>query len=180
MINRDEITPVGKFQKTHALKGELNMISDIDPQYYLEGNPLIIDEDGILVPFFVESVRPKGSTSYLIKISGVDNENEASDFVNKEIYMLSKDADEWLEEELEESYEFLGYKIEDAGNGGKLVGEITGIEDSTSNVLFIVENPSGEEFFIPSSEDFIESIDDNQKIIRMRIPEGLLDINSKD
>ena len=177
MILREEIIPVGKFQKTHALKGELNMISEIDPQYFVEGNPLIIENEGILVPYFVESIRPKGSTSFLVKIDGINSEEEASSFVNKEINMLKKDADEWLEEEIVEGNELIGYKVVDASND-TVIGEISDVDDSTSNVLFIVAS-TDEDIYIPASEDFIENIDEEQKIIRLRMPDGLLDINAK-
>ena len=50
MITEGEITSVGKLLKTHALKGEMNMMLDIDPGYLEEGNPAILDIDGIYVP----------------------------------------------------------------------------------------------------------------------------------
>ncbi|MCH5227444.1 MAG: 16S rRNA processing protein RimM [Muribaculaceae bacterium] len=177
MILSDEIVTVGKFQKTHALKGELNMLSEVDPQYFLEGNPLIVDYDGIWVPYYVESIRPKGATSYLVKLSGIDTEEEASHFVNKEVHILQKDAEEWLEEE-EEEMGLIGYTVVDKSSG-QTIGIIEGIEDSTSNVLFIVRTPQEDEVFIPANEDLIQNIDDEKEIIELSIPEGLLDINSK-
>lgn len=179
MIKKEDITAVGKFQKTHALKGELNMISDIDPQYFLDGNPLIIEDDGILVPFFVESVRPKGSTSYLVKISGINSEEDASSFVNKEVNMLRKDADDWIDLSLPEEYEYMYYYVVDTSTG-KSIGRIIDVEDSTTNILFIVEKFDGDEILIPATEDFIKEIDEDNNLIKMDIPEGLLDINNKD
>lgn len=176
MIKKEELISVGKFQKTHALKGELNMISDIDPDYYAGGNPMIVDYDGIFVPYFVESVRPKGSTSYLVKIKGVDSEAEASNFVNKEIYMLKKDAEDWIDEIIEERDALIGYIVVDSTTGTQL-GEIEDVEDSTSNVLLIVKNKDGEELYIPFNEDFIVNMDEDNGIIEMDLPSGLLDIN---
>lgn len=177
MITSEELIEVGKFQKTHALKGELNMIIDLDPEYFIEGNPLIVDYDGIMVPYYAESVRKKGSTSFLIKLVGIDNEEEASQFINKDIYILKKDASNWIEEEFLTSNSFIGYQIIDVSSN-TLVGEIKNIDDSTYNVLFIVKNDRNEEFFIPANEDLIKEIDYDSMQIRMNIPEGLLDINS--
>ena len=179
MIRLEEIIPVGKFQKTHALKGELNMISDIDPQYFLEGKPMIIENDGIMVPYFVDTVRQKGSTSYLVKISGIESEEEASIFVNKEINILKKDAEDWLPEEIEKESGLIGFKVIDISDD-TLIGEIVDVEDSNVNVLFIVETQAGDEVFIPATEDFIEEIDEEKGVIKMKIPDGLLHINSKD
>ena len=70
MIEASEITAVGLFQKTHALKGELNAILDIDPDYFIEGNAAIVETDGIFVPFFISGIRPKGKTSFLSQSTG--------------------------------------------------------------------------------------------------------------
>lgn len=177
MIKREELVEVGKFQKTHALKGELNMISDVDTEYFLDGNPLFVSLEGIYVPFFAETVRPKGSTSYLVKLQGIDTEKEASGFVNKELFILKKDAEEWLEEEIEDINYLEGYKVEEAETG-KYIGEIERVDDSTANVLFIVKGPSDEEIYLPVNDEFVVEIDDENHIVRYSFPEGLLDINN--
>lgn len=178
MIRKEDLRSVGKFQKTHALKGELNMISDIDPEYYLEGNPLIMEYDGIMVPYYAESIRPKGNTSYLVKIDGIDSEKEAAVFVNKEIYIKLNDALQWLKEEIEEEEELLGYTVEDISTG-EILGIVSDIENSTSNVLFIVENDEEEEYYLPFNNDLIIEINEDEHKIKMKLPDGLRDINKK-
>lgn len=178
MIKKDEIVTVGKFQKTHALKGELNMLSEIDSEYFKTGNPLIIETDGIFVPYYAESIRPKGNTSFLIKLSGIDSESAASAFVNKAINILKKDSEDWIEEFEIPQEELEGYTVIDA-ESGKELGMIKDIEDSTANLLFIVQNEKGEEIYIPANEELIEEIKDEAKQVVLKIPEGLLDINKK-
>lgn len=179
MIRKEELVEIGKFQKTHALKGELNMISEIDPEYFSLGNPLIVKMEGIFVPFYVESVRPKGSTSYLVKLEGVNSEKEASEFVNKEIHMLKKDSDDWIDEEFEDPDYWIGYEIVDA-DSGEVIGTVEGVDYSTQNTLFIVKSPTNDEIFLPANEDFIVEINEETKTIRMDLPEGLLTLNMKD
>lgn len=176
MIRKEDIYPVGKFQRTHALKGELNMILEIDPQYFLNGNPLIIEYDGILVPYYVEGIRPKGNTSYLIKLSGIDKEESALPFVNKEIFISSEDAGHLVDADEMDTIPYLGYKLIDI-NTGKEIGEIVDIEDSTVNALFILKGKEDKEIFIPAVEDLIEFIDDKAKLIKMNVPEGLIELN---
>ena len=178
MIKEDDIIIIGKFHKTHALKGELNMISDIDPDFFLEGNPVIVEYDGILVPYYIETLRPKGSTSYLVKLDGINSEEEAGKFVNKEIGVLKKEAEDWLGEEIIESSDIIGFKIVDIDEK-KDIGTIVDIEDTTQNHLFILKNHEGEEIFIPANEDLIKEINEEEKLIYMNIPEGLVDINKK-
>ena len=58
--------------------------------------------------------------------------------------------------------------------GGAPVGEITDYDDSTDNVLFILRRPDGSEALIPASDDFIDSVDTQERTIAMTLPEGLL------
>lgn len=175
MISKEEVVPVGKFRKTHALKGEMNLSCELPPEYFKEGNPVIIELDGILVPFYADSIRNKGN-GYLIKLSGIDSEAEASRFINKDMYILKKEVEKWVEESEDFSLSLVGYSIIDAKTGVQ-VGEIMDIEDSTANILFIVKKPDGEEVYIPAAEDLIESIQDDTRSIVMEVPDGLIDLN---
>lgn len=179
MIKEEEISAVGKLQKTHALKGELNVMLDIDPEYLEEGNPAIIDIDGIYVPFYAESIRTKGSFSYLVKFEGIDSEFEAKKLVNKTIYARKDKLKEYIEENYDEDYtlydDLIGCTIVDTEKGE--IGNVVEIDSNTENELFIVERPDGDTVYIPLTEDFIEEIDEDSKTIRMNLPDGLLDLN---
>lgn len=179
MITEEEITSVGKLLKTHALKGELNMLLDIDPGYLEEGNPVILDIDGIFVPFYADSIRTKGSFSYLVKFEGIDSEIEAKKLVNKQVYALRDKLKEYMLDNYDEEYalydDLVGYTIEDIESG--VIGKVVEIDTNTENELFIVETPHGNTVYIPLTEDFIEKMDEDNKTIIMRLPEGLLDLN---
>lgn len=179
MIKEEEITSVGKLLKTHALKGELNMMLDIDPKYLEEGNPAILDIDGIYVPFYADSVRTKGTFSYLVKFEGIDSEFEAKRLVNKTVYALRGHLKDFMLDNYDEEYalydDLLGYTIIDTDAG--VIGKVEEIDTNTENELFIVETPEGNTVYIPLTEDFIEKIDEDNKTITMQLPEGLLDLN---
>lgn len=179
MIEQKDLTPVGKFQKTHALKGELNALLDIDAEFFLEGNALIVDVDGIFVPFYSISIRSKGKTSFLIKLDGIDTEEEAKPFVNKIIYASKQQLAPYFdltEEEIINDDELLGYKVVDIDNK-EVIGTIIDIDSSTSNLLFIIESPDSKQIFVPAVDDFIKEIDDKKRIILMSLPKGLIDLN---
>ncbi|MDE5880269.1 MAG: ribosome maturation factor RimM [Muribaculaceae bacterium] len=179
MIEQKNITAIGKFQKTHALKGELNAILDIDSSFLSEGNAVIVELDGIFVPFYASGIRPKGNTSYLVKLDGIDSEDEARRFVNKIIYALKSELAPFLEveeEDIADEDELIGYEIIDY-DSNKVIGEIEDIDSSTSNLLFIVVSPTGDTIYIPAAEEFIMDINDENKKICMRLPEGLIDLN---
>lgn len=179
MIKEEEISPVGKLLKTHALKGELNVLLDIDPGYLEEGNPAILDIDGIFVPFYADTIRPKGSMSYLVKFDGIDSEIEAKNLVNKTVFALRDRLKEFMLDNYDEEYalydDLIGWTIEDSETGR--IGKVVEIDTNTENELFIVESPAGNTIYIPLTEDFIEKMDEETKTIMMHLPDGLLDLN---
>lgn len=180
MIEEKDLTPVGKFQKTHALKGELNAILDIDPEYFAEGHPLIVNVEGTFVPFYTESVRGKGSTTSLIKLTDVDTQEEAQGLVNETIYadkaavrefMADEDEEFMLEEDLE------GYRVVDEEFGE--IGVLERVDSTTQNTLFVVKDSEGEEIYIPVVDDFIVAINEEDKEILTNLPEELINLNQK-
>lgn len=180
MITEEEITRVGKLLKTHALKGEMNVLLDIDPEFLTEGNPAIIDIDGIYVPFYADSVRPKGSTSYLVKFQGIDSEIEAREMVNKNVYALRNSLKDFMHEEYEdECYtlydDMIGWELIDTEKG--LIGKIKEIDTNTENELLIVETPEGNTVYVPLADDLITEIDEDGSRLVMELPEGLLELN---
>lgn len=177
MIEKKELIEIGKFQKTHALKGELNAVLNIDPEYVEEGNPLIIETDGIPVPFYAESIRPKGASSYLIKLEGVDSVEEADELVNNLIFAPRKDVEDYMGEELLLGDDLEGYRVVDKDLGE--IGVLESIDSSTENELFVVRTPDDEEVYIPIVDDFIVDIDQENEIINTSLPEGLVDLNVK-
>lgn len=172
MIKREELVKIGKINKTHGIGGEVSVmfaedVFDIDSSPYL-----VCDIDGIFVPFFIEDYRFRSDVAALVKFEDIDSEDSARILINREVYFPKKYISEEDVESGPADY-FLGYKV---FVSGRELGEITEIDDSTVNVLFTVTSPDGKEYLIPATADFVESIDENRKVIVMNVPEGLLDI----
>lgn len=178
MIQRSEISEIGQFNKAHGVKGELNATINIDQEFFEIYNCIIVDINGIFVPFFTESVRRKGVSTILLKLEDIENDNETKPFVNKTIYCKKVDLKSFEEDCDYEYGEFadfyIGYSIFDTSLGN--IGEISDIDDSTDNALFLVSCENGT-FFVPITQDFIENIDDDNKVIYMNLPEGLITLN---
>ena len=66
-----------------------------------------------------------------------------------------------------------GYTAVDE-NLGEL-GEITDIDESTINTLFVIES-DGEEILVPAQEEFILGIDRENREIFFNLPEGLVSL----
>ena len=181
MITDKEITLAGQFTKTHGIKGELNAALAVDVEF-LEEHPMFICEmEGIYVPFFIASIRPKGSQSALIQPEDINSEQEAKLFVGKNIYILKEQLRAWDSENADEDEEgayaddLIGYTVQDRDHG--LLGEIAGIEDSTANTLLILRTPQDTTLYIPVAEPFILGIDPETRTVTTAIPDGLLHLN---
>lgn len=179
MINADQISAIGRLQKTHALKGELNLLLDIDPDYLTSGNPAIIDIDGIFVPFYAVAVRPKGAFSFLVTFDGIDSEQKAKPFVNKTVYALRNELKEFIEENYEEDialYDDLkDWTVEDDRLG--VIGTVVEVDTNTINELLIVKDKNGNNIYIPFADDFILDVNEDSRRILMSLPDGIIDLN---
>lgn len=175
---------VGKFLKPHGLKGELNIITDVDSDVLGVGYPLILDMDGLWMPFYVCGFRRKSIFAGLITIEGFDSKEKAAELVNKSVFMLKKDVTEFLqcdEDELMRDTDLVGMMLHDY-ESDKVIGEITGVDDSTENWLLTVTDSNGDDIFIPFHEDLVRGEEEDEEgngILYMEIPPGILDLNKK-
>lgn len=172
MITDDEIILAGKFNKPHGINGEIAATLDLDADL-ARIKCVVTDIDGIYVPFFIESVRPKSTDTVLLSIAGINNETAAATLSNHPIYLLRDDVDD-IEDEDEDGFyaeDLIGYTIVD--DRRDTIGKIVDYNDSTENVLFVVNTNDGNEIFIPVADELIEEIDTEKKIIYMSLPEGI-------
>ena len=54
MIKQEEVYKIGRIGKPHGINGEVHFLFDDDVFDRVESEYLILDIDGILVPFFME------------------------------------------------------------------------------------------------------------------------------
>ena len=169
MIRAEEVYKIGRLGKAHGVKGEVSFQFDDDIFDRVDADCLVLDIDGILVPFFMEEYRFRNDTVCLVKFCDIDTHQRAQELTGCDVYFpraLAEEAEEMLS-----LASLVGFEIVDASNGNT-VGNIVAIDDSTINLLFELEDGT----LIPASDELIEDIDAEQRTIRMNIPEGLLDI----
>ncbi len=172
MIKEDELFLVGNTQKPHAIHGEMS-VTFSNHSFDLDECPFVVlNIDGIFVPFFIESYRYKTDTTALIKFEGIDSDVAAKKLSNLSIYLPLKYRQESGNDEDNIRY-FIGFKVMDSVLGE--LGRIADIDDTTANVLFVLATPKGDELLIPATDNFVEKIDDKKQILYMHLPEGLIE-----
>ena len=174
MIRRDEVYKIGIFNKPHGIHGELQFTFTDDIFDRVEADYVVCLMDGIFVPFFIEEYRFRSDTTALMKLEGVDNAERARMFTNVEVWFPVKHADKAEAGELTWNY-FVGFRMEEIHYGH--LGEVTDVDTSTVNTLFIVGH-NGEETLIPAQEEFITDIDHEHRVITVNLPEGLLNLEN--
>lgn len=177
MIRKEEITLAGHFNKPHGIKGEISATLDIDADLE-EVKCVIMDVDGIFVPFFVSSVRPKTADTDLVTLDGIDSEEKARKFSTRPFYLLNSDIPE-IELDPEGGLyasDLIGFTICDNCSG--TLGEITDINDMTDNVLFIITTPEKREILLPVADEFILGIDTTERIVETSYPTEIIELNN--
>ena len=169
MIRQEDVYKIGRLGKAHGVKGEVSFQFDDDIFDRVDADYLVLDIDGILVPFFMEEYRFRSDSVCLVKFCNVDTQQRAQELTGCDVFFPRALAEEG--DEMPSLSMLVGFKIVNNVNG-KTVGRIAAIDDSTANILFEMEDG----MLIPANDDLIEVIDAEQQQIKMNIPQGLLDI----
>ena len=169
MIREEEVYKIGRLGKTHGVRGEISFLFDDDVFDRVDADYLVLEVDGILVPFFIEEYRFKSDANALMKFDGIDTQERARELTGCDVYFPRE-----LAENNEGSLSWsalAGFAIIDA-QSGKTVGRIASVDDSTLNTLFELEDGR----LIPASEDLITCFNKDNKTITIDLPEGILEL----
>ena len=169
MIRQQDVYKIGRIGKPHGIKGELNFLFDDDVFDRVDADYLILEVDGILVPFFIEEYRWRSDGHVLLKLCDIDTQERARELTGCEVYFPHELADS--DEDTISWAAIVGFDITDA-DSSRTIGRIAAVDDSTINILFELEDGR----LIPASEDLITAIDQQARTITMRLPDGLLNL----
>lgn len=169
MIKKEEVYKIGRLGKVHGIRGEVSFLFDDDVFDRVDADYLILDIDGILVPFFIEEYRFKSDANALMKFDGIDTMERARELTGCDVYFPRELSDE--DNEHISWAEIVGYKLVDAETG-TTVGTIASVDDTTINTLFELEDGR----LVPASEELIQNIDTKKHQIETKLPEGILEL----
>lgn len=168
MIRYEEVYKIGRLGKSHGIKGEISFQFDDDVFDRVDADYLVLEIDGILVPFFMEEYRFRSDSLALVKFCDIDTQERAAELTGCDVYFPRDLADE---DDTPTLASLVGFDLIEASNNKK-VGTIASIDDSTANILFELEDGR----LIPATDDLITDINTKDRTIKMEIPEGLLEL----
>jgi 16S rRNA processing protein RimM len=171
MIERKDLVKIGKFKKPHKIWGEITIVFINNSFDEIESPFLICELDGIYVPFKLLNCHFISDISAYILLKNINSDEKTKILINKEVYIEKKYFTEEAENNILPWDYFIGFTLYDKQTGK--IGTVSDVDDSTSNVLFMVETGHGE-LLIPAAAEWIKNINKKKKELFLDLPEGLI------
>lgn len=174
-MNKKDCFYLGTIVSKFSFKGEVLVKLDTDqPELYQEMESVFIAIGNGLVPFFIERCSLHKSNLLRICFEDVNSESDAEALLKHDLYLPLDFLPELKGEKQFYFHEIIGYLMEDTQYGE--IGKIVGVNDTTAQPLFEVENQQGKQLLIPMNDEFLQKVDRKHKKIIVSTPEGLIDL----
>ncbi len=163
---------IGYITKTKGLKGELQVYFEYNEPEDLEMESLFAEINGKLVPYFVSSCKLQNNQTGYFFFDDVDSIEKAEKLIRKKLYLpLSlkpeADPDDITYMDLK------GYIVHDESHGE--LGEIIEVHEYPQQFIAVVPYRFREIMF-PLNDEIIKSIDPEEGIVEVSLPEGLISV----
>ena len=150
----------GEIVSTHGVRGEMKVLPWADgPDFLLDFSRVRIDG----VVYQVEGCRVQ-KTCNLLKLEGIETMEQAQQMRGKTVEVFRDDAPEGLIFVAE----LIGMDVQANGDS---IGLLADVLDYPSNKVYVVKGKY--EYMIPAVNQFIEDIDMQKGVIRVRLIEGM-------
>lgn len=171
-MRKEDCYFLGKITRRHGLQGNVFLKLDTDqPEMYQKLNSILVEINGLLVPFFVAKQSwSKGDTL----IISFKNSTEAlvDQSLGKDVYMPLSTLPKLTGNKFY-YHEVVGFEIRE--EDGKTCGTIVSINDQTAQHYFYLDL-AGKQIVIPIIKDWILELNREEKYLKMTLPEGLMDV----
>lgn len=171
-MKKEDCYFLGKITRKHGLAGNVILKLDTDqPEMYHKLESLLVEINGLLVPFFVDKQQWQKTDSKIISFKN-STETLVEQSIGKDVFLPLSTLPP-LSGKKFYYHEVIGFEIRE--EDGKSCGNIVSINDQTAQNYFIL-NLAGKEIIIPIIRDWILEVNREDKFIKMQLPEGLMDV----
>ncbi len=173
MIRKDDCIRLGVISKPHGTKALLLLRLEANaPKGFKNKEPVFIEIDGLLVPFFMTTFYLSHSETAIIGFEGVTLATKAKSFAGATVYIMAHHSGKQKKAGMN-TVSVKGYRVVDARLGYVgLAGSIAGV---AANPLLEVEH-NGKEYLVPLHDDIVMAIDDKKAEVHINAPDGLFDL----
>ena len=166
-----ELIEIGYVVKTHGVKGHLKISFNEHAKELSPQKALFFLVRGEKVPFFIQAIEYISTNEAIVLLDEIGSKEEAGRFTSKPVWGEKELVNEHEEEEA--VYDLTGYMVTDADLGE--IGEVKAFYEMSEYDLIEVEH-RGKEILIPFHDETVIGIDEEKKVIEMKLPAGILDL----
>lgn len=164
---------VGKIKDAQGLKGEVYVLifsGEMEWKSKLRSILLSTEETPEQGQEFEVTKAQNHKTGLILKLKGIENRNQSEELKGKLLFISSE---HFVSKKGERIFlnEILGFQVFD---GDRAVGEIVQFSSNGPQDLLVIEQ-NQKKYDIPFVEAFLVEIDFKNRIVKMNLPEGLLD-----
>lgn len=174
---KGDLFPIGRIIKPHGVKGKIKVeYFGEDPNGFLLYRRILIeDRTGRPLAYEVLNAIPQPSR-LILQLKGIHSIEEAEPLMGKEILIGEEDLPD-LEEGEYYWFEILGMAVETGEGRG--IGKVKEILVTGANDVYVVGGKK-REIFIPATEEVIQNIDREKRMIKVSRMEGLWEKEDED
>lgn len=163
---KQEKIQIGKIVNAVGLRGEVKVYNYSDQGRFDMLDKILVEDK----EFEIEKVRYQNNM-VILKLEGINDRNAAEELKNKYIYILEKDLPS-LPEDTYYIRDLIGMDVVDAE--GSNIGLLCDVIQGTAQDLYEVKLKNGKLGYIPAVQEFVQDIDLENKVITVKLMEGLL------
>ncbi len=163
---------IGKIVNARGVKGELKVIPLTDDALrYEKLDWVYVERNGYLEKYNIDHVR-FANPFVLLKLKGIDN-IDAAEKLKESFIMIDRQHAIQLPQNSWFICDIIGCSVilED----GSVLGEVTDVLQTGSNDVYVVKNEVKKDVLIPAIKSVVKDVNIESKIIRVSLPEGLID-----
>jgi 16S rRNA processing protein RimM len=169
----EELLAVARAVKTRGLRGEVvaELLTDFPERFEGLERLIAVDAEGKRLPLELEEHWFQQGR-VVLKFAGYDTIEAASALVGLEFTVPESERVELAEDEFYD-WELAGCRVQTVE--GEQLGQVREIMRTGGVEVLVVDNGEGRDYLIPMAEDICVEINIDGKLIRVDVPEGLLE-----
>ncbi len=170
-MDKNDVYELGIISKLHGYQGKLILsLKNIEEPNFKSVKSIWFEIDNILTPFSLLNTQKLKKNKLIIQLLSVNSSNALS-FLKRKAYVSKKEINV---QSVHDKIKFLGYTIKDQNDSS--IGQVEDFIDIKNNSL-IQTNINGNEVLIPYNEEILLDLNETKQIIKLHIPEGLIELN---
>ena len=157
---------LGKIVGAHGVKGLVKILPfGEDPLLIETLGPVYTAEKGDSTLDIIMK-NSAGNKVWLAEVAGVSDRNAAEPLRGTMLYVDVENLPKIADENSYYHRDLIGLTVID--ENGQEVGSVIGVDNFGAGDLFEIKPPSGKNFYLPYTHDYVAAVDLNEKVLRVQ------------